>query len=129
MPLGALVRITQKGPEPRLPPQLRQLMGPGGHSGKQTEWLIHAAAPGAEECLCYGLPALRLGHKRLVAYGATPRHCALYPLSRATLAAFARELEAFDVSTGAIRFQPDEPLPPGLVRRIVQARIREDEPL
>ena len=45
------------------------------------------------------------------------------------LAAFARELEAFDVSTGAIRFQPDEPLPPGLVRRIVQARIREDEPL
>lgn len=45
VPLGALVRITQRGPEPRLPPQLRQLMGPGGHSGKQTEWLIHAAAP------------------------------------------------------------------------------------
>ena len=91
--------------------------------------VLRAAAPGAEECLSYGLPALRLGHKRLVAYGATPRHCALYPLSRATLAAFARELEDFDVSTGAIRFQPDEPLPPGLVRRIVQARIREDEPL
>lgn len=90
---------------------------------------LRAAAPGAEECLSYGLPALRLGHKRLVAYGATPRHCALYPLSRATVEAFATELEGFDVSTGAIRFQPENPLPAALVRRIVKARILENEPL
>jgi len=42
---------------------------------------ISAAAPGAEECISYQLPAFRLNGKVLVAFGASAKHCALYPMS------------------------------------------------
>jgi uncharacterized protein YdhG (YjbR/CyaY superfamily) len=41
---------------------------------------IKMAAPKAEECISYQLPAFRLNGKFLVAYGAATNHCAFYPL-------------------------------------------------
>ena len=38
---------------------------------------IQAAAPKAEECISYGIPAFRL-KKPLVGFGATKNHCAFY---------------------------------------------------
>jgi uncharacterized protein YdhG (YjbR/CyaY superfamily) len=87
---------------------------------------IHAAAPGAEECISYSLPAFRLQGKVLVGYGARPNHCAFYPMSSATVPAFEKELAGFETSKGTIRFQPDHPLPAALVRRLVKARIEEN---
>src|SRR6266487_5626610 len=40
---------------------------------------IKAAAPEAEECISYQLPAFRLNGKLLVAFGAAANHCAFYP--------------------------------------------------
>jgi len=37
---------------------------------------IQAAAPKAEECISYGVPAFRLGGRMLVAFGAAAKHCA-----------------------------------------------------
>jgi uncharacterized protein YdhG (YjbR/CyaY superfamily) len=84
---------------------------------------IHAAAPGAEECISYGMPGFRK-HGVLVWMGAARRHCAFYPhgLTEAQLA----ELTAYDTSRGTIRFQPDNPLPEALVRALVERRVRED---
>ncbi len=86
---------------------------------------IKAAAPGAEEGISYQLAAFRLGGKPLIAFGATARHCALYPMSAATVEAFAGELAAYETSKGTIRFQPEKPLPAALVRKLVKARIAE----
>ena len=44
----------------------------------------------------------------------------------ATLAAHRDELEGFERSKGTIRFQPGKPLPAGLVRKLVKARIAEN---
>lgn len=85
---------------------------------------IAAAVPEAEECFSYGLPAFRLG-RPLVAFGAGAKHCALYPLSPAVVAAHARELARFETSKGTIRFAPDSPLPAALVRKLVRARVAE----
>ncbi len=82
---------------------------------------IHAAAPGAEECISYGLPALRLNGRMLVWFGATPNHCAFYP--GAVVEAFRDDLGDYQTSKGTIRFQPDHPLPAALVRKLVRARI------
>ena len=93
---------------------------------EQLRQTVREAAPGAVECISYGLPAFRLDGKNLVAYGAAAKHCALYPMSVATVEAFRDDLKDYDTSKGTIRFQVDHPLPAGLVRRLVVARIMEN---
>jgi len=88
---------------------------------------IRAAAPKAEECISYGLAAFRLNGRPLVAFGATAKHCAFYLMSGSTVAAHKDELKDYDTSKGTIRFQPDNPLPAALVRKLVKARIAENE--
>ena len=85
---------------------------------------IRAAAPGAEECISYQIPAFRLGGKLLVAFGAAAKHCAFYPGAH-PIEALAANLAAYDTSKGTIRFPEDEPLPASLVRKIVRKRIAE----
>jgi uncharacterized protein YdhG (YjbR/CyaY superfamily) len=86
---------------------------------------IRAAAPKAEEGISYGLAAFRLDGRPLVAFGATDKHCAFYPMSSATIADHRGELRTYDTSKGTIRFQPDRPLPAVLVRKLVKARLAE----
>jgi uncharacterized protein YdhG (YjbR/CyaY superfamily) len=88
---------------------------------------IKAAAPKAEEYFSYGLPAFRLDGVPLVAFGASAKHCALYPMNGSTVKAFAKELKPYETSKGTIRFTPDRPLPAALVRRLVKARIAENK--
>ena len=87
---------------------------------------IRAAAPNAEECISYQLPAFRLDGRVLVAFGAGANHCAFYPGSGATVAAHKGLLEDYDTSKGAIRFHAEQPLPAALVRKLVRARIAEN---
>lgn len=86
---------------------------------------IQAAAPKAEECISYGLPAFRLNGKAVAAFGATAKHCSFFPMSGTIVAAFQKELEGFETSKGTIRFQPAKPLPARLIRKLVKARIAE----
>jgi uncharacterized protein YdhG (YjbR/CyaY superfamily) len=87
---------------------------------------IRAAAPKAEECISYQLPAFRQ-NGMLVAFGATANHCAFYLMSGTTVETFQDELQGYDTSKGTIRFQADKPLPASLVRKLVKARIAENE--
>lgn len=86
---------------------------------------IRAAAPKAEECISYSLPAFRQDGM-LVAFGARAGHCAFYPMSATTVETYKDELEGYDTSKGTIRFQPEKPLPVALVRKLVKARLAEN---
>jgi uncharacterized protein YdhG (YjbR/CyaY superfamily) len=88
---------------------------------------IRAAVPQAEECISYQLPAFRLDGKPLVAFGATANHCAFYLMSSSTVEAHEEELGGYDTSKGTIRFPANKPLPAPLVRKLVKARIAENE--
>jgi uncharacterized protein YdhG (YjbR/CyaY superfamily) len=85
---------------------------------------IKSAAPKAEECISYGIPAFRLGGRLLVAFGAAAKHCAFYA-GALPVEAHKDELEAYDTSKGTIRFQADQSLPATLVRKLVGTRIAE----
>jgi uncharacterized protein YdhG (YjbR/CyaY superfamily) len=89
---------------------------------------IRAAAPEAEECISYSLPAFRQNGP-LVGYGAMAKHCALYLMSGSTVEAHRDALAGYDTSKGTIRFAADKPLPDTLVHTLVQARIAENERL
>jgi len=86
---------------------------------------IKSVAPEAIEVISYQLPAFRY-HGLLVAIGARPSHCALFPLNPSVMDQFTTELEGFDTSKGTIRFPVDRPMPAGLLKRIVKARIAQN---
>jgi uncharacterized protein YdhG (YjbR/CyaY superfamily) len=87
---------------------------------------IRAAAPKAEECISYQVPSFR-HNGMLVGFSASAKHCSFYLMSTAMLKEFKGELSAYDVGKGTIHFRPGKPLPAALVRRIVKARIAENE--
>lgn len=87
--------------------------------------VIRAAAPEAEECISYKMPAFKL-NGMLVGFAAHARHCALYAWNGTAVAEFAGDLTGLEISKGTIRFTPDKPLPPALVRRLVEAKIAKN---
>jgi uncharacterized protein YdhG (YjbR/CyaY superfamily) len=85
---------------------------------------IKAAAPGAEECISYQIPAFRLDGRVLVFFGAATNHCSFYP-GALPVEVHKDELAAYKTSKGTIRFPADRPLPVGLVRKLVKTRIAQ----
>ena len=88
--------------------------------------IIRASAPKLEECISYGIPAFRLNGRSLVFFGAWANHCSFYPGSSTTLKKFRDDLKSFQITKGTVRFSPDNPLPPALVKKLVKARIAEN---
>jgi uncharacterized protein YdhG (YjbR/CyaY superfamily) len=86
---------------------------------------IREVAPTAEETISYQICAFRDG-VMLVGYGATAKHCAFFLMSNQTTKTHAADLQGYDLSTGTIRFQPDQPLPTALVQKLVRARQAEN---
>ncbi len=87
---------------------------------------VHAAAPKAEECISYGMPAFRLNGKLIAGFRAAADHCSFHPMSGTTVATLKSELAGYDTSRGTIRFSTRAGLPATLVRKLVKARIAED---
>jgi uncharacterized protein YdhG (YjbR/CyaY superfamily) len=85
---------------------------------------IKSAAPRAEECIAYQIPAFRYDGKVIVYFGAATNHCSFYPGAH-PIAEHKAELTAYRTSKGTIRFQPEAPLPAALVRKLVKTRIAE----
>jgi uncharacterized protein YdhG (YjbR/CyaY superfamily) len=87
---------------------------------------IKAAAPEAEEVISYQMPAYKY-HGQLVYFAAFKDHCSFFPGSKSIVEMFAEELEPFEASVGTIHFTVDHPLPQILVKKIVKARIKQNE--
>jgi len=83
---------------------------------------IMAIAPEANEGFAYGMPAYKYHGRPLVYMGAAKRHCALYGL---VTTPYAKELAAYDISKGVIRFPPGKAPPVTLLRKLLRARMRE----
>lgn len=89
--------------------------------------VIRSAAPAeATEGIAYRIPTFRY-KGALMGYAAFSNHCSLFPMSPGVIEAFQDELKGFDTSKGTIRFPVDKSLPSALVRKLVKARIAENE--
>jgi uncharacterized protein YdhG (YjbR/CyaY superfamily) len=86
---------------------------------------IHAAAPGAEECLSYGIPAFRVDGEVVAGFLATAKGCSYYPFSGRTLGTLAGELVGYGGTKSSLHFSPAKGLPATLVRKLVRARRAE----
>jgi uncharacterized protein YdhG (YjbR/CyaY superfamily) len=61
----------------------------------------------------------------MVHFAAFKKHIGFYPRSTA-IAKFKKELSAYEVSKGTIRFPSDKPLPIGLIGKVVKFRVNEN---
>jgi uncharacterized protein YdhG (YjbR/CyaY superfamily) len=79
----------------------------------------------ATETISYGMPAFK--HKGvLVWFAAFSSHCSLFPTA-SVIEAFKSELKGFSTSKGTIHFPTDKPLPTALVKKLVKARVAQNE--
>ena len=100
-----------------LPPKTRKIL-------QGLRGTIKAVAPGAEERISYQMPAFTL-KGNLVYFAAFKNHIGFYPTSSG-IRAFKRELSRYVGGKGSVRFPIDEPLPLGLIRKIVKFRVAEN---
>jgi len=89
--------------------------------------MIRSIVPEATEAISYGAPAFKYKGRPLAAYAAYKDHCSYFPMSPAVLEAHRDALKSYKTSKGAIRFPIDQPLPAGLVEKLVQTRMAEIE--
>jgi len=87
---------------------------------------INVAAPDATESIAYQMPALRSSDGGfLVSYAAFKNHYSLFPASDEVVATIGDDLTPYLAGKGTIRFPASRPIPLGLVRRIVELRVKE----
>jgi uncharacterized protein YdhG (YjbR/CyaY superfamily) len=88
---------------------------------------IRSAVPReATEAISYRMPTFKY-KGALMAFGAFKNHCSLFPMSMAVIAEFKNELKGFPTSKGTIHFPLDKPLPAALVKKMVKARVAQNE--
>ena len=87
--------------------------------------VIRRVAPDAAEAFSYRIPAFTVDGRVLVWYAAWKSHVSLYPITPALLRAHKLDVGAHEIAKGTIRCPLEKPLPVGLVRRLVKARLTE----
>ncbi len=86
---------------------------------------ILSVAPKAEEGFSYRIPGFRLNGRALVWYAAFKEHCSLYPMTGAIRRRLAVDLEGYETAKGTVRLPLANPVPVGLVKKLVIARMAE----
>ncbi len=63
----------------------------------------------------------------LVSFAAFKNHCSFFVQSTAVVGAMREELDGYSTAKGTIHFTVDEPLPTALIKKVVKARLAENE--
>ncbi|MBK8172305.1 MAG: DUF1801 domain-containing protein [Sandaracinaceae bacterium] len=88
---------------------------------------IRKAIPRADESISYQIATYKLKGERVIYFAGWTNHYAVYPAGDALLEAFKKELAAYKVSKGTIRFPISEPVPTKLIERIAKFKLKEAE--
>jgi uncharacterized protein YdhG (YjbR/CyaY superfamily) len=86
---------------------------------------ILAVIPDAEQCISYGMPAFKVRGKTVAGFAAFKNHLSYLPHSGSVLEKLGGDLASYQRTKGSLHFAIDEPLPPGLVNKLVNTRMQE----
>ena len=99
------------------PPEVRSIL-------QRIRVTIQEAAPAAEEKISYQIPTFTL-NGNLVHFAAFKKHIGFYPPVRDEK--LRAETSVYAGEKGNLRFPLDQPIPYGLIRKLVKARVRENQ--
>ena len=93
---------------------------------KSVRSAIRKAVPAAEEGISYQIPTYKLHGGRVLFIAAWKQYYSLYPATGRVLAAFKKELAAYEVQKSTIHFPFSQPVPVKLIERIAKFRATEE---
>ena len=85
---------------------------------------VRSAAPDAEETIKYQMPTFIL-NGNLVYFAAFKNHIGFYPPVTGDKR-LEKQLSVYEGPKGSLKFPMDEPIPYGLIKKIVEVRVREN---
>lgn len=85
---------------------------------------ISKAAPGAQETISYKIPTFTLSGA-LVYFAAFKNHIGFYPPVKGD-ASLEEAISGYAGEKGNLRFPLDQPIPYGLIERIVKLRVKQN---
>ena len=86
---------------------------------------ILSLVPDAEQAISYSVPAFKVGGKTVAGLAAFKNHLSYLPHSGSVLPAMAEQLTGYTRTKSALHFAVDQPLPPVLIRTLLDVRMRE----
>jgi uncharacterized protein YdhG (YjbR/CyaY superfamily) len=86
---------------------------------------IRKAVPGAQELISYKIPTYKLHGSPVLYFAGWKQHYSLYPVTQHLVDAIKRDLAAYEVNKGTIRFPLSQPVPVKLIERIAKFRAKE----
>ncbi len=99
------------------PPEIRAIL-------RKIRSTVRNAAPVAQEKISYGIPCF-MQDGNLVYFAAFKNHVGFYPPVRGD-AKLRKAVSSYAGEKGNLRFPLDEPIPYGLIARIVKSRVKEN---
>lgn len=89
--------------------------------------IIRSTVPAeTTEAISYGMPAFKY-KGALFGYAAFSKHCSLFPMNAQLIVDFKDELKGFETAKGTIRFPMDKPPSTALIKKLVKARVAQNE--
>ena len=118
--------VKGKGAPKSVEEYLAAVPAPARSTLNKMRATIRSVVPSeATETISYGMPAFR-HNGVLVWFAAFSNHCSLFPTA-SVIAEFKSELKGSSTSKGTIHFPSDKPLPTTLIKKLVKARVAQNE--
>lgn len=94
---------------------------------EELRQLVKAMAPEVQERISYGTSVIFALKRDLVGFVSQKKHLSFFTMNPELAGAMRDEIErTHELSGATIHFTPDNPLPPALVTKILQARVKEE---
>lgn len=94
---------------------------------EQIRATVHATVPGLTERISYGLPTFDLDGHYFLYMAAWKSHVSLYPVTASLVHALGSEIAPYVGGKGTLKFSLTHPLPLGLIRRVVELRVSDED--
>jgi uncharacterized protein YdhG (YjbR/CyaY superfamily) len=119
--------LTRKPAPKTVDEYLSAVPEPARSTLKKIRAIIRSVVPPeTTEAISYGMPMFKYKGS-LFGYAAFLKHCSLFPMGSSVIQMFKDDLKGFETSKGTIRFPVDKPPSAALVKKLVKARIAQNE--
>ena len=115
------------GPPTNVDEYLERVPEPGRGTLEKIRAVIRANAPKeTTEGISYQVPAYKY-KGMLIGFAAFSDHCSLLVMNPSVISGFTEELKKYTTSKGTIQFPLDKPLPASLLKKIIKARVAQND--